>query len=52
MDSVYVDGLVQDCSYSIASTVDLLQFYTKPSMWSSSWIVPDDMIRMGTYRVD
>ena len=30
----HVDGWVQDCSDSIASTLELLQYYTKPSMWS------------------
>ena len=30
----HVDGWVQDCSNSIASTLELLQSYTKPSMWS------------------
>ena len=29
-----VDGWVQDCSNSIASTLELLQSYSKPSMWS------------------
>ena len=31
---VYVDGLVQDCSNSIASALESLQSCTKPSMWS------------------
>ena len=29
----HVDGLVQDCSNSIANAVELLQSYTKLSMW-------------------
>ena len=29
----YVDGLVQDCSNSIANALELLQSCTKPSMW-------------------
>ena len=28
----YVDGLVQDCSISIANTLDILQSCTKPLM--------------------
>ena len=31
----YIDGLVQHCSNSIANALELLQFCTKPSMWSS-----------------
>ena len=30
----HVDGLVQDCSNSTANAVELLQFCTKPSMYS------------------
>ena len=30
----FIDGLVQDCSNSIANTLELLQSYKKPSMWS------------------
>ena len=30
-----VDGLVQDCSNSIANALELLQSCTKPSKWSS-----------------
>ena len=29
----YIDGLVQDCSNSIANTMELLQSCTKPSIW-------------------
>ena len=29
---LYVDGLVQDCSNSIANALELLQSCTKPSM--------------------
>ena len=28
----YIDGLVQDCSNSIASALELLQSYTKPAI--------------------
>ena len=28
-----MDGLVQDCSNSIANALELLQSYTKPSIW-------------------
>ena len=28
---VYIDGLAQDCSNSIANALELLQFCTKPS---------------------
>ena len=31
----YIDGLVQDCSNSSALAMELLQSYTKPSIWSS-----------------
>ena len=30
---MYVDGLVQACSNSIANALELLQSCTKPSMW-------------------
>ena len=30
-----VDGLVQDCSNSIANALELLQSCTKPSKWHS-----------------
>ena len=30
----YIDGLVQDCSNSIANALELLQSCTKPSIWS------------------
>ena len=30
-----IDGLVQDCSNSIANALELLQPYTKPSKWCS-----------------
>ena len=33
----YFDGLVQDCSNSIANALELLQSCTKPSI--SSWLV-------------
>ena len=29
----YIDDWVQDCSNSIANTLELLQSYTKPSIW-------------------
>ena len=29
----YFDGLVQDCSISIANAMEILQSYTKPSMY-------------------
>ena len=31
-----VDGLMQDCSDSIANALELLQSWTEPSMWSST----------------
>ena len=34
-----VDGLVQDCSNSIANALDLLQSCTKPLIWSSSAMI-------------
>ena len=30
----YIDGLVQDCSISIAKAFEILQSWTKPSIWS------------------
>ena len=33
----YVDDLVQDCSNSIANALELLQSFTKPSMWSTKY---------------
>ena len=30
----YIDGLVQDCSISIALAMEILQSCTKPSIWS------------------
>ena len=29
----YIDGLVQDCSNSIANALELLQSFTKPSIY-------------------
>ena len=29
-----IDGLLQDCSNSIANALELLQFCTKPSKWN------------------
>ena len=29
----YIDGLVKDCSNSIANALDLLQYCAKPSMY-------------------
>ena len=29
----YIDGLVQDCSISIANALEILQSYTKPSIY-------------------
>ena len=29
----HIDGLVQDCSISIANALELLQSCTKPSIW-------------------
>ena len=29
----YIDGLVQDCSNSTANALELLQSYTKPSIY-------------------
>ena len=33
---LYVDGLEQDCSHSIANALELLQSCTKPSMYNKS----------------
>ena len=32
--SLHIDGLVQDCSNSVALAMELLQSYTEPSIWS------------------
>ena len=31
---LHIDGLAQDCSNSIANALELLQFCTKPLIWS------------------
>ena len=33
---LHIDGLVQDCNNSSALAMELLQSYTKPSIWLSS----------------
>ena len=33
----YTDGLVQDCSISIANALEVLQPYTKPSICTTKW---------------
>ena len=36
---LYIDGLVQDCSNSIANALELLQSCTKPSIWHKwGWV--------------
>ena len=35
---IHIDGLVQDCSNSIANALELLQFCTEPSKWCF-WII-------------
>ena len=35
----YVDGLVQDCSISSALAMEILQFCSKPSMWSEDSVM-------------
>ena len=35
----YIDGLVQDCNNSTADALELLQFCTKLSIWSSETAV-------------
>ena len=30
---VHIDGLVQDCSISMANTLEILQSYTEPSIY-------------------
>ena len=41
---VYIDGLVQDCSNSIASAMELLQSYTKPSICCVILIINDSYV--------
>ena len=41
---LWVDGLVQHCSNSIANAQELLQSYTKPSIWFNVYI--DDMCNL------
>ena len=36
---MYIDGLVQDCSISIANALEILQSCTKPSIGSVSHFV-------------
>ena len=33
---LHIDGLVQDCSNSIASALEILQSYIKPSIYETS----------------
>ena len=33
----YINGLVQDCSFSTANACGLLQLCTKPSIWHHNW---------------
>ena len=37
----YFDGLMQDCSNSIASALVLLRSYTKPSIYNEFGYTPD-----------
>ena len=37
---LYIDGLVQDCSNSIANALELLQPCTKPSIWRNKPMLP------------
>ena len=40
----YLEGLVQDCSISIANALEILQFCTKPSIWTT--VDPDLCLHM------
>ena len=40
---LHIDGLVQDCSNPSASTMELLQFWTKPSTWFPVVCIPNDL---------
>ena len=44
----HVDGLVQDCSNSIANALELLQSCAKPSMW---WSVIKSLAGWGVWRI-
>ena len=35
---VYIDGLVQDCSNSIANALELLQSFTEPLIWAMAFL--------------
>ena len=49
----YIDGLVQDCSNSIAYALELLQFCTKPSIYSTCmYVLSDNCIRLFRYVCD
>ena len=40
LGDAYIDGLVQDCSNSIANALELLQSCTKPSIYALvSWVI-------------
>ena len=43
----YVDGLVQDCSNSIANALELLQSCTMPSMWYLNYNARNNLIHLG-----
>ena len=40
---LHIDGLVQDCSNSIANALELLQSRTKPSIWLYSRVMNHDI---------
>ena len=48
--SVYIHGLVQDFSTSIADALDLLHFCTKPSMYFAIAITYHDLLLFFTFN--
>ena len=46
---LYIDGLVQDCSNSIANALELLQSCTKPSTWPYDGLVQERHNSILTY---
>ena len=48
----YIDGLVQDCSNSIVNALELLQSCTKPSVLTTTWVLPLDQYDYDYYLSD
>ena len=49
------DGILQDCSISIANALEILQYCAKPSMWPTACVLGDPVLEVawsGVYRRD